>query len=457
MPNPSRESFDQWIDRYMARVRLGEYLHTAAECGAAFLFVFGGAVLVVKMLFPQFWPHVLWGALGTIPALGAASWLARRNPRTRAESIARLDQALQTGGLLMTLCEHPDPDWAGRLPQARDRWTAALPRIRPRRFAGFLALPLLFALGACFVPLREGASASTLSSSVAQQSAAELDELLTSLEADSVLEKEEQQQLKEEIEKLAEETTKTPLTHEKWEAVDALRERMKVRLDSAAINADQAQSAAAMLAAAADPDAPELSLERADLLEKSLMSALEKMNRKGAFASASPDLQSKLQRLMKQGKLPAAAGERQELLDELQDYLEQERNKLSALRKKCSSCKSGECLSDCEGQCEGAQCTSNRPGRGGTSRGRGDADLTWGDESDKAGTKFKEVVLPRGFLDQPKDETVGIERTAPQVEAAESAPRSERRNADPATGRAAWNRQLSPRHRNVVKQYFQSR
>lgn len=87
-------------------------------------------------------------------------------------------------------------------------------------------------------------------------------------------------------------------------------------------------------------------------------------------------------------------------------------------------------------------------------RGRGDAPLTWGDESDAQGTKFKEVVLPPGFKENPKDEVIGVTRSAPEENPAEFAPRGERRLFDPAAGKETWNRQLRPRHRQVVRGYF---
>src|SRR6266550_8289550 len=74
----AKPALDRWIDRYVARIRLGEFLQRAAETGAAFLFAFGATVLVVKLLIPQAWPNVLWGGLGLIPALGLAWWLSRR-------------------------------------------------------------------------------------------------------------------------------------------------------------------------------------------------------------------------------------------------------------------------------------------------------------------------------------------------------------------------------------------
>ncbi|HLJ12157.1 MAG TPA: hypothetical protein VKU82_13270 [Planctomycetaceae bacterium] len=457
----TNSAIERWVDRYAARVRLGEFLRRAAETAAAFLFGFGSAVLIVKLLAPWAWPNVLWSALGVIPAGGLAWWLARRGERFRWESVARLDSALRSGGLLMMLSEVPDDDWSGALPQLEQAWRQAIPRVRPRRFAGMLALPLLFAAGACFVPLREGTSAIALRNTVGQQAAAELVELLDKIDEQKVLDEQEREQVREEIEKIAEETRDTPLTHEKWETVDALRERMKIRVESAAMIASQASEAAALLSEShlGDP-ARELSMERTDELENALGESLQKMTKSGACSRASQSLQSDLARLMKTGKLklPREANERQKTLAELNEFLDEESKKLSELRKKCSSCKSGcksgECESegDCEGSCAGKK--SGNPGRGGVDRGRGDAELTWGDEADQQGAKFKEIVLPKGLLDEPKDEVVAIQRTALDEEAAASAPRSAQRNDEAASGQSTWNRKLNPRHRQAVRKYF---
>jgi hypothetical protein len=160
---------------------------------------------------------------------------------------------------------------------------------------------------------------------------------------------------------------------------------------------------------------------------------------------------------MKNGKFqaPEDAAEREELLDDLREFLDDENRKLADLRKKCSGCRGGEDGDDedGEGNCSGnANC--NRPGRGGVTRGRGDAELTWGDESDKQGTKFKEVVLPRGMQDDPKDDIVAIQKSAPVEEPGGDAPRSSRRGDEAAAGQATWNRKLNPRHRNAVRKYF---
>jgi hypothetical protein len=464
-------AFDRWIDRYAARIRLGEFLQRAAETGAAFLFAFGAVVLAVKLLIPQAWPNVLWGSVGLVPAWGLAWWLARRHYRSRGESVARLDSALGSGGLLMMLSELSDSErgqeWMHDLPQIERAWKEAMPRVRPRRFASYLALPLLFAVGACFVPLREGTTALALRNTVGQQAAQELEALLDSIDEERILEEQEKQKLHEEIERLAEETRETPLTHEKWETVDALRERMKVRIESASMLSSQASSAAALLSESnsAKP-AGEISAERIEGLENELGEAVQKLMQKGAFSKAPQWLQNQLARMTNNGKLrlPGEAGERKEVLDELKDFLEKENKKLADLRKKCSACKSGCKGGECEGESEcdsdglcKSSSASNRPGRGGVTRGRGDAELTWGDEADKQGTKFKEVVLPKGFLDQPKDDVVAVQKSAPNEEAAADAPRSARRDDEAAAGQTTWNRKLNPRHRNAVRKYFDAK
>jgi hypothetical protein len=74
--------------------------------------------------------------------------------------------------------------------------------------------------------------------------------------------------------------------------------------------------------------------------------------------------------------------------------------------------------------------------------------------SNSQGVKFKETILPPGYLDQPRDEILAITATAPKVEPAASAPRNAARPNDAASGSEAWNRSVRPRHRNAVKNYF---
>ena len=276
------------------------------------------------------------------------------------------------------------------------------------------------------------------------------------LDEAEVLEEEEEQELREEIEKLAEETEHTPLTHEKWETVDALREKMRLRLETASLTVSKARDAAATLAAAGLGDGQKLSMEQTMQLEKQAIETLRKLAENGEFSKLSSQARSELQRLIKDGKFSSDPAERQKQLEALEEFLDQEADRLSECREKCDGgacprCGSGQCQG--EGNCPGVD-GDGRPGRGGINRGRGDAPITWGDESDEQGVKFKETVLPPGLLDDPKNEVIGINPTAPEVAPADSAPRAAARAGDPSAGRETWNRRLRPRHRRVVRNYF---
>ncbi|MEX0716529.1 MAG: hypothetical protein WD066_08080 [Planctomycetaceae bacterium] len=468
-------SADIWVDRELRRLRFGAFLERAAEWLAAFLFVFGGAVLVVKLAVPSLWPHILWSGLLALPVLAGAWWRSGRNRWTRSEAVALLDRRLELGGLLMTLSEAPDDEWSRRLPGVEAKWREALPRVRPVRFARWIAMPVLFAAATGFVPLRDFDEPPTILNASRERATERLEFMLERLSEVSALDEKDREELREEIAKLEEETKEGPLTHEKWETIDALEKRMRIRLDAATMQANQARDAAAALADAAGADGQPLTLERQERLEKELIETLKKMAENGAFKNAGEGLKNELQRLTKSGnpRLPQDAAERQKLLDELREHLDRESEKLAEARAQCQggNCPGGTC-SHCGGDghgedgadcphCEGTgqsgrEQDGNRPGRGGVNRGRGDAELTYGDESDEKNTRFKETILPPGFLDQPKDDILGLRAVEPEVNETGSTARGTARELGPATGSETSGTELRPRHRQVVKRYFGS-
>jgi hypothetical protein len=461
---------DRWISRHLRRLRVGQFLERAGEWLAGLLIALGMAVLLTRRLAPSLWPDVLWLAAAIVPALATAWWLSRLQAFTRAESVALLDRSLGSGGLLMTLTETPDDEWHRRLPQLESRWRESLPRVWPRRFASCVALPLAFAIGVCFVPLRKIESHQLPPPVTASQHAAQrLEELLAAVQQAEVLEEDEEETLSEEIHKLVEETKRTPLTHEKWETVDALEQRLRTELTRAQLQADKLSSAARLLAMAAAGEGPPLTEEQLQELEEELLETLleQAASSEGAASAAgSGSLSELMSRLSKGGarpSLPRDPQAREQLLEELQRHLDAEQLKLADLRKLCQGeCKGGQC-SQCAGQCNGpgmlcgsCQANCNRPGRGGATRGRADAELTWGEESTEQGVKFKETALPPGFLEDPKEEIVGVRLSAPKVDAAESAPAGALREFQTATGRETWQRKLRPRHKEVVKEFFRT-
>ncbi|MEO6708521.1 MAG: hypothetical protein ABIP42_03035 [Planctomycetota bacterium] len=93
------------------------------------------------------------------------------------------------------------------------------------------------------------------------------------------------------------------------------------------------------------------------------------------------------------------------------------------------------------------------PGSGGVSRGRGDAPMTWGDETQGRSEDFSAKALePARVLDAESTGVLGIGATAPTVDAqGESGGAA---TAGASTGEGAWRRRLAPHHREAVKQFF---
>ncbi len=445
---------DRWINRCWQRLRFGQFLTKVADWVAVYLVVFGTAVLVVKLVWPQLWPNVLWLAVGVLPVAGIAWWLSRRDSFSRTESIAVLDQRLRAGGLLMTLSESPDDAWQAHLPQFERLWQSSLPQFWPVRFVKQVSVPVAFVVAVSLLPPRVIEASSPLSHTAGQQAGSQLEELLGDIQEAALLREDEQRQLNDEIGKLNEEAGNAPLTHEKWETVDALRAKMLGRVSESSARMMQAKHAvAAMMEALAGQALDQLTAEQRDRLEQEVVETLQKLSKNGGLGKASKELQEKLKRLAKDGQLPEDEAEQQELMNDLKEFLDQEADKLEELRKKCKKC---------EGQGEGEgqnkdgddeEKDGNKPGKGGTSRGRGDAELTWGDES-KFDGKFKETVLPPGSADKLREEVIGQSGATPEVKVAETAPRSASREATVATGNETWNRNVRPRHRTVLKKYF---
>jgi hypothetical protein len=123
----------------------------------------------------------------------------------------------------------------------------------------------------------------------------------------------------------------------------------------------------------------------------------------------------------------------------------------------CNSATLAEFLKECKGQCVSdllAQC--NKPGRGGVNRGRGDAELTWGEKSSEEGFKFKEEALPPAALAAMKESQLsGVSQEAPKVEQGSSPSKSGALQGAAAGGGSANTQLILPRHRGAVERYFE--
>jgi hypothetical protein len=93
------------------------------------------------------------------------------------------------------------------------------------------------------------------------------------------------------------------------------------------------------------------------------------------------------------------------------------------------------------------------PGRGGVNRGRGDAELTWGRETQPF-DRFKAQTLPPGSVRSADDwAPIAVLPGAPGA-GAETSRSAAARSYAAGAGQEAWRRTLAPRHQSAVKKYF---
>ena len=167
--------------------------------------------------------------------------------------------------------------------------------------------------------------------------ARDLHRTLKALQRSPIIEQAEQDEIEREIDKLIEDAKTEKLTHERWESVDNLRERMRMRMEEAAGMAEKARRAAVELKLAAGSDAPAMSVERAEELQQDVEEFLKRMAKSGKLASdAVPlEIRESARQVMKQGKLnlPPDPKEQRRQLAKLQEFLDQEAKRLKVARE----------------------------------------------------------------------------------------------------------------------------
>jgi len=440
---------DQWLRRLQRRLQLGLFTKWLVRYLAISLFIAGILILSLKLLVPEIWPHNLWAFLLVIPAIGLGWIRSVRETYSQQDSVAFLDSQIGAGGLLMSIDESPDSFWESRLPELDKIWKNSLPRWKFSRVLRAEAAPVAFVLAACLIPDRILEPMRLERPEVAQREIEQLRESLKSLEQQDWISQEDEQELEEEIRKLADETRLQTLTHETWETVDALKQRMQQIVGSNQMQMAKAQGALSRLQDAID-SGKALTEERLSEIAAEISDALQKG---GLQNPLSEDVIKKLKENMKDGKFNSAKSQEdlQRAMDELRDYIENQTQSL------------GEAKGDIHGQPrfdgdfdwnEGEDDGSGRPpGAGGIGRGRGDAPMGWGDEADEQGFKFRDSLLPEGVND-PSDDVIKTKLTEPDAEPVAPTGRSAPRTNKNATGKNAWKRQLRPRHRDVIRKYF---
>jgi len=434
---------------------------------------------------------LVWGAAGLVLVGLWAAWRTGRKLPTLEQARALVDRAAYSGGLLMASAETNVDAWAEqvRSVDVPVRWDS--------RRTTYLALAATVFLAVGFaLPDRLIASHVPRPMDVTQTTD-HLDDQIEVLEEEELLEEQQAQRLREQLEKLAAEARADEPVRT-LEALDYIQDKLKQMAERAGTEAVEAARRLAQTEALAETlKRSEDQLSPQTLAES--MGELAAMARQALDAgqlpeaALDPDTLKKLEELLDQQAL-------KDLLDQLNQGEPLDAELLQQLAEACRNCQGGmqgqlgrlvdaglldparlgqlgeagqcdvgELVRMLEeqgrgGNCDNAaelmalvrrSCAGGRPGTGGITRGRGDAELTWGEKTDPTGTRFDPQALPPAELDALKNtQRVGLSSTAPKVnETGEGSTGGGLGPIAPGEGRAVTH-QLLPRHRAAVQRYF---
>ncbi len=430
------------LTRLQQRLGIGLFLEVWPAWTGAALVVAGTVALVCRMFVPAAAPFLPW--LWLVPVITAIPVFVICVRRAyRPEQVAAIADWLSGGqGILVTLFETPDPAWA-ESPLAANASRFQLPAIKLRPALSLLIPAALFLLVAMLLPQR--VPSQVANGVLAQEIASSLTSALVELKKQDLITPEEEEKLQEEVEKI-ERSAEKRVDASAWEAADAVREKMVAGISEKQNAVKWAQESLARFAAAMQAGGPGDAKSMTASAE--LMKALEKLAQSGMLAGAPPELMG----MLKSGKMPADAAALANLMAAIAGQLQKSDTKIAGLGN----------LGGAFGRfnAEEFAISNDRgpdgdgdPGAGGLNRGRGDADLTWGQETKRI-DKFKSTPLPPGAPRSPDDwAPVVVLPGAPQESAALSE-QSAGRSYEAAAGQGAWRRSLAPRHQTAVKKYF---
>ena len=457
-------SVEQQVVKFRRRAALMTALAAGVRWLAAWLLLWGTAVLALRAGFDMARGVLLWGLVGVVPVAVAALILgfSRRPPRRAVLSLFDLHGA--GGGLMMASGEVEIGAW-------RDRIDAKpAPRLRGRHPWRLVAVGGAFVAAAFLMPVAPVGLEAERPLEIGEE-IAELSARIETLEQEGLLEEDEAERFEAGLEALEDEASgQDPAAT--WEALDHLQEmtdRTAAEVAEAALAEGEqlaaAEAVAEALSAAGDAGAEHL--------------ASEAMAELSALTARAADT-SKLLDSARLAELSAATGADGQLdLGKLLDALGRGKgslgDKLDRLyagglidletllaAKKALEGGDLETLAEfldqngfeaASGYCQGQ---GQVPGRGGVSRGRADAPMTWKDPSSPDGAKWREQVLdPASLAALHQSHLLGLTAADPSaLEPAPPAAAGGGLDSAAAGGGAAYTHTLLPRHRGAVERYF---
>jgi hypothetical protein len=295
----------------------------------------------------------------------------------------------------------------------------------------------------------------------------ELNAEVETLKEEKILEEEKAEDLQKQLTQLKEQSSAVDPA-KTWEALDHIKES----------NADMARQAAE------EALSKTTALTEAETLASALQQANESGMGEDRATRAAQDLagmlkSAKLEEGLLKGDIPPELlsqleGLKKEDLEKLLGAIQFNKNSLGKTltnlanlklidAKKLSECKNaGKCpnpdalaafLCNSTNQCDSFSMLAISYCRGGISRGRGDAPMTWKEETSDQGAKFKEESLPAATR-LSDSRFVGVSRSAPEL-SGDSVVAEQGALAQTASGGGSSHSQVVlPRHKQTVQRFF---
>ena len=405
---------------------------------------------------------LLVGGIGLILAIACAVVLALRQIPTRTALRATLDKHSGAGGLMMAAETIELGNWRKQMPSIR------LPHLRWRggtswgRFAG----AALFVCISFLIPQRfvEISKAQPLD---IREEVEQLADEIDVLKEEEIIELAEAETLEEKLAQLqAEASGEDPV--KTWETLDHLADTLSQESADAAQDALSETEHLTEAETLSEGLINEGSEMAADLLAESMatLSGLvqEAAQENALLAAQLPDLKGDADSLtLEQLKEISAAlrfikGDIYDQLVKLHEVNLIDSETLKACEKlgQCNSEGLAAFLAENAESMSVAQCIGGWCRSGGINRGRGDAPMTWTDQTTEEGAKFKAEALPlSNIASLETSELVGLSVAAPSVETSSLSPESGGLSGATAGGGSSFNQTVLPRHKGAVKRYFE--
>jgi len=438
------------LRRLARRVAVGLFLEIWPRWAIGSFLIAGTTALVCRIFFIDAAPFLPWLWLAPLLSVVPVIILCARRAYRPLEVAALADSLSGGQGTLLTLLETNDPAWA-RTAVLENLKQLPMPRLRLWNRLGPILASAVFLLAAMLVPQRmiTGQRTTVLANDIV----ADLKNTLEELKKEDLLTPQEQKSFEEEIERIRKDALDR-VDASSWEAADAMREKITADLSQKADAMTWAQESLARYAAAAQAGNAPTAAESDELAN-----AIQKLAQTGMLDDAPADIQKLLgsEDAIAGGnfKLPSDPKALRKLAAQLAQHLGDRSRRFGELRQLPREAGRFDPAEFGEFNYEKQPDGDGDPGRGGINRGRGDADLTWGEES-LPFDRFKSVALPPGSVRGPDDWAPVAALPGSPKEGAERTLSSTGMQFAGTSGQSAWRRTLAPRHYSAVKRYFEN-